>query len=697
MSLQTPILVSNNIYSSTNYSCSVIDANENIYTSMSINSDPNYGAIQKTDTLGITTLFLQLNSGNTPMSTSTPNYPTGMCFDSTRSTLYYLVYRNGYIYKITDFTTANPTRVNTTVTGPNSFAPFRIIINKLNPNMFYISNLTAYNGSYYVFSYTNNTTTGVYNTVFNLSFPTLYGSSYGLVQDFTGLNFYIGISNGRILKGSGTSVSLWLTLPQSAPVVGLIFNTKYTLFANTDNGYGYLINIDPTTGAGTYQLYYNNTAAILGGLGLNQSSIYLYGISSTQLWKINSILPTGYNFFYNSVERDFAEIFDQSNPGSIMTNYKSAAYGNLDLGQIFTLGNSLIPTNYTNSANVDLGNIFKQKGIPVITTPIYCYKQAIISWTNTDVPNYYILYRDNVQIQNPAITPYTDLNLTNGVTYIYTVTAVYSDRLATSVPFSSNQPATVTYFNYTGGKTSTPNGLYSNIYLTSSGTLTYSCPTQITGINVVVVGGGGGGGAGDEGFTNPNSRYGGGGGGGGEIKIVSPITINTSTTISAIIGSGGAGGYTSPGTGGSGLSTTFTYNNVSTTSTFGTGGLKGSLYYVNNFGVGGGTTTATSFFGGNGGNGQKTGGITGGNSDYFNSTGVRYGGGGGGSGFTAIFQGGGGGNGSGGQGGYYELSLYDGQPGQAYGGGGGGGCQADYIYGAGGAGANGVVVLTVLN
>lgn len=697
MSVQTPIFVSNNTYSSTQSSFSVVDANENIYTSINYLSAPNYGSIQKTTFSGTTTIFLQLNSGNTPPTpgNTSPNYPRGMCFDSTRSTLYYIVYQNSYIYKITDFTTANPTPVNTTITGPNSFSPFCIIINNQNSNMFYISNLTTYNGVWYVYNYTNNTTSGVYNTVFNLNASGYPESSYGLAQDFTGLNLYIGLANGRILKGnlSTLTVTLWLTLPQLAPVVSFIFKTNYTLFANTSNGYGYIITIDPTTGVGSPQLYYDDTSTtIIGGLGLNPSSTYLYGISSTQLWKINSILPTGYKFPYNNVQKDFSEIFDQSNPGSIITRYKSTTYGNLDLGQIFTQGNNGIFTFYKNPANVDLGSLFKQRGIPVITTPVYCYKQAIISWTNTDTPTSYILYRDNVVIQNPAFSPFTDLNLTNGVTYIYTVTAIYPDRVATSAPFSSNQPATVTYFNYTGTKTSSPNGLYSNIYLTSDGTLSYNCPTQITGIDVVVVGGGGGGGAGEPGYES-YTRWGGGGGGGGEIKTVSSITINTSTTISATIGIGGAAG-TSSAAGGSGGATTFTYNSVATTSTFGTGGQRGNYNNLNNYGFGGGSGAT---FGGDGGKGQASG-LAGQNSSYYTSTGLKYGGGGGG-GSNYILTGGYGGNGAGGLGGAYASvnPPYTGEDGVAYGGGGGGGCEADVLYGNGGAGRQGVVVLTILN
>ena len=70
MSVQTPIFVSDNLNSSsisqTYFSCSVVDTNGNIYTSLQNTTVANYGAIQKTDLFGNTTLFLQLNIVNTP-------------------------------------------------------------------------------------------------------------------------------------------------------------------------------------------------------------------------------------------------------------------------------------------------------------------------------------------------------------------------------------------------------------------------------------------------------------------------------------------------------------------------------------------------------------------------------------------------------------------------------------------------------
>ena len=283
MSLQTPIFVSNIITTTASlhaiYSnCSACDINGNIYSSLV----DFYGAIQKTDISGTTTLFLQLNSGNTPGSGT--QYPTGMCFDISGN-LFYLVYGNNFIYKITDFNTPNPVKFNLTDVGLPS-APSRIIIDNTNNNKFYISSLNQTGGIYSIISYDNSIPS--FNTVFNLSSPTNYGSSYGLAQDFSGSNLYIGVSGGKILKGalSGSSVSVWLTLPELLNVTSLTFISNNTLIAQpviNTTGYGYIINIDPSTGIGTASLYYDVTpVSIIGGLGLCKSSIpFLYGLSSS--------------------------------------------------------------------------------------------------------------------------------------------------------------------------------------------------------------------------------------------------------------------------------------------------------------------------------------------------------------------------------------------------------------------------------
>ena len=127
MSLQTPILVSNNYNANLQeyYSCSVLDAYGNVYTSLRYSNITDYGAIQKTTYSGTTTRFLQLDSSNTPGAGT--QFPTGMCFDSSGN-LYYTVYGNNNIYKITDLNTTNPSPVLVNASSTIS-APFRIIMN----------------------------------------------------------------------------------------------------------------------------------------------------------------------------------------------------------------------------------------------------------------------------------------------------------------------------------------------------------------------------------------------------------------------------------------------------------------------------------------------------------------------------------------------------------------------------------------
>lgn len=79
---------------------------------------------------------------------------------------------------------------------------------------------------------------------------------------------------------------------------------------------------------------------------------------------------------------------------------------------------------------------------------------------------------------------------------------------------------------------------------------TYAVPAWARSVEAVVVAGGGGGGAG--GFGPSGSRYGGGGGGSGGVgRAVWPAEAFGST-LSIVVGAGGAGGVTTAGAGGSG-------------------------------------------------------------------------------------------------------------------------------------------------
>ncbi len=69
--------------------------------------------------------------------------------------------------------------------------------------------------------------------------------------------------------------------------------------------------------------------------------------------------PTGYKFLDGTI-KDFADVFNITNTGTVTTGYTSAVY-NKDLGEIFEAGNSGKTTNYFNPSNIDLGSIFALK------------------------------------------------------------------------------------------------------------------------------------------------------------------------------------------------------------------------------------------------------------------------------------------------------------------------------------------------
>ncbi len=452
MSLQTPLLVSTtyNSFTQTADSCSVVDANGNIYTSLKNSAGSgNYGGIQKTDTSGNVSIFLQLNATNAPGIGL--QYPTGMCFNASGDILYYLVYSNNNIYEIIDLTNPNPIQVNLTDNlKPNG--TFRII-NSLSPNIFYISStLSALNNDniniYSIRTY--NSTTQLYRVIFDLSSPIFYGSNYGIAQDPTGANLYIGLSAGQILKGEFITQTLtpFLILPQASRVIGLIFTAINTLFANTENGYGYKIFIDPdTNNLLSYELYYNTTTTtIIGGLGRNTFSTFLYGISSNQLWKIYTKKPTGYKFLYNSVQSDFADAFNTNSPGTVTTNYISAGYGNLDLGQIFTPGNSSVVTNYLYSTNIDLGSIFSVPnpwsalGSGFADEGTSEYAIAVDSLNNVYVGGWFTLvggiYTQNIAKWDPALATWSSLGVGCGI-YVQSIAIDSSDNVYVGGSFTS--------------------------------------------------------------------------------------------------------------------------------------------------------------------------------------------------------------------------------------------------------------------
>jgi hypothetical protein len=682
-----------------NISCSVVDNNGNIYTSLAGSPVSGYGCIQKTTILGISTIFLQLTSSNTGGN----QFPSGLALNSAKNQLYYTVRPSNNIYLITTFSNPSPTLYNTIgYTGTIPSGPIRIINYNTSGDLFISAENSPYNVSKYVKS------TNTFSVSFDLD---SFGSgSYGIALDTNNTYMYIGLVDGRILKGTMQSgaVSLFITLPFTEPVYGLLFISNNLLLANyttgTPAGSGYIINISTLETT----LFYNSTnlsQIVRGSPGLGSIPPFLYAVSSN-------------NFMYNLTYANYktpngtfiTDIFAPYTGGqkASLTNYTywsptSNAY--LDINNLFdpydSSGSGPLTKYTVNNGNyppnTDLNIIFKQKGGVPIIQPIttWCYKTATITWTNTDTPDYYILNQignPNDTYNNITTLSYSTTNLINGTSYTFTVTAVYSGGIQkTSSPLNYSQPATSTYF--TGYNSSTNNGSNTTLTFTTNGTLIYNCPTVINNASALLVGGGGGGGGGYSASSPVPSAGSGGGGGGGEAYIVSPITI--STTISVIIGNGGTAGAFGanggPGTLSSIVTGTSTYS-----ANPGQGGIKGNNGSAG--GAGGGSNTTAGGNGGNGGNGVATG-DNGQNSAYYNSTFLQYSGGGGG-GVAYLPFGGSGGDGVGGGGGGTGTGsqTIDGSPGVSYGGGGGGqGAMPNTSGGAGGAGRQGIVIFTIPN
>lgn len=253
----------------------------------------------------------------------------------------------------------------------------------------------------------------------------------------------------------------------------------------------------------------------------------------------------------------------------------------------------------------------------------------------------------------------------------------------------------------------------------TSGTTTWTCPTGVTQIELLVVAGGGGGGG-----TQETPAGGGGGGGGVIYRPFLAVTPGTSYTVT--VGTGGAGGVgrvvgsnggnsvfgalTAIGGGGGGF-----YSGLSTTGGSGGGAAwrgstsNGSSGTADQGNAGGSVIHTDSLQGAAGGGGAGSPGSNsvnrhgggGGIGLPFDVSGtIAYygggGGGGGGAGDTTYRSGGAGGLGGGGSGGTSSSTGSNGSNGTSNTGGGGGGAagsRADpsYTQRTGGAGGSGVV------
>ena len=204
-------------------------------------------------------------------------------------------------------------------------------------------------------------------------------------------------------------------------------------------------------------------------------------------------------------------------------------------------------------------------------------------------------------------------------------------------------------------------GLQSIQTFTSSGT--YTKPSGINRLKVIVTGGGGGGGGGNPGY---NAR-GGGGAGGTAIKVIDATSITTETVTIGAAGTAGSG--TGSGDGGNGQ--------AGGTSSFGshcsaTGGYGGST-----------GQNPTTFTRGVGSSGDLN--LTGGDGTQYEGGGSSTDEGGSTSGGSSYWGGGGMGDGGGGN--------NAGGVGQAFGSGGGGGQHNGTGSSAGGAGKAGIVYI----
>lgn len=342
---------------------------------------------------------------------------------------------------------------------------------------------------------------------------------------------------------------------------------------------------------------------------------------------------------------------------------------------------------------------------PVIQVPTSCYKTSTISWTNLDTPIYYLFNQTGspsvTNYNNGLSTSYISNNLINGTNYTFSVTAVYAGGSVqkTSSPLSYSQPATSTYF--TGSGYSQSSDVSNTTFtFTTTGTLTYNCPTAINTVPILIVGGGGGGGGG---FYNLTTFIANGGGGGGGGEVVSTTLTIPNGSINVTVGTGGNGGLGSGGGAGTNGSPGTLSQITGPTTIQANPGLGGLISYTsgggNSGGAGGAGGGSGTTEGGDGGHGFTSSSQTNGfDSYYYTNTGLQYSGGGGGGG--QVIAGGLGGNGFGGLAG--GNSIVNGQNGQAYGSGGGGAAGSDLgtpipLPGNGGAGRQGIVIFTIPN
>jgi hypothetical protein len=375
----------------------------NIYTSMqSSPGGSNVGFIQKTTT-GASPVssnyfqFVLTGNNSTNVPPGNPNgpvsFPTGLSIDDTGN-LYFLVYGNNNIFKITNLSSplTNYSQFNTT--NSTISAPYDMALNP-STNYLYISSTNPPRVIEKI------DTNGITSTLSGYSGT---GPTYGLCIDGNN-TLYIGFAGGVIGKynlSTNVFTQNFVTLSgESGNVTGLVYvSSKNIIIANVSG----TNNIYAVSLTGIYNNLISNSG-IIGGFGTDGTNIY--GTTSSQI--IQYTLPTTIVFsnltlttsvnsnisvinsststtidtininnvnpptgLYNSSGQDLAELFKPINLNSsspaALTNYNVNLNSlNLDLNAIFSTQGTInssnttgfVVKNYNNTGlNKDVSSIF---------------------------------------------------------------------------------------------------------------------------------------------------------------------------------------------------------------------------------------------------------------------------------------------------------------------------------------------------
>jgi hypothetical protein len=296
---------------------------------------------------------------------------------------------------------------------------------------------------------------------------------------------------------------------------------------------------------------------------------------------------------------------------------------------VYILYMSTVRANiYSLTSGADIGTIFAP----------YTNSQAVST-------GMYAINGSNLVDLNTMFQKYTGANGTAEATGLYSLSGgVYFDLNTRFEKYGV--AATISLTSYSGAYTSTTNGPYTAITLTTGGTIKFNITsgTSIT-LNYIMIGGGGGGGSG--GFIGASANACGGSGGGGGQIVVGTTTITKATNYTVVIGNGGAATANMSQTsragfaGNAGVATTF--NGISAAGgNRGNGGVHaGSVPGI--IGATGKTFNSTSYGAGGWGLGGSTtpsnprAGGDGYTISYANSLSVTLGGGGGGGTYAGYY------------------------------------------------------------